>query len=184
MLEGGIMEVEKEGNMKKQRHANDYMAVAIEARRNSGDAEKKLWEELSGNKLAGCHFRRKHWIEDYLIDFCCLTRKLAIFVEGSNMDEQQYQAEAMAACMANGFRVVTFRKSDILHNLAHVMKTIELLVKLDSAGLKKERQIDKKMQKVDQFRKRDRLRSDVDYLRGHPANADSSTLKIIRILKK
>jgi len=170
--------------MKKQRHANDYVAVAIEARRNASDAEKKLWDELSGNKLAGCHFRRKHWIEDYLIDFCCLTRKLAIFVEGINTDEQQYQAEAMAVCMANEFRVVAFRKTDILQNMEYVLKTIKVLLRLNDAALKAEIRTEKKMQTLEEFQKRDKLRSDVDYLRGDHANADSGLLKIDRFLRK
>ena len=170
--------------MKKQRHAYDYVAVAIEARRNASDAEKILWDELSGNRLADCHFRRKHWIEDYLVDICCLSRKLAVFVEGSDTDEQQYQAEAMAACMANGFRVVTFRKSDILQNMDFVLKTITQLVKLDAASLKTELKTDKKMKALEEYQKRDKLRSDVDYLRGDHANADSSLLKIDRFLRK
>ncbi len=170
--------------MKKQRHENDYIAVAIEARRNASDAERILWEELSGNQLEGYHFRRKHFIENYLIDFCCLNCKLAIFVEGSDTDERQYQAEAMAACMANGFRVVTFRKVDILENIEYVLKTVKLLVKLDGAAQKEMLKTEKKMQTLEEFRKRDKLRSDVHYLRGDHANADSDLMKINNFLKK
>jgi len=170
--------------MKKQRHAYDYVAIAIEARRNASDAENRLWDELSGNKLVGSHFRRKHWIEEFLVDFCCLSRKLAIFVEGSDTDEQQYQAEAMAACMANGFRVVTFRKNDILQNMEYVLKTITMLVNLDDIALKAELKADKKMKALEEYQKRDKLRSDVDYLRGDHANADSGVLKINRFLGK
>ena len=170
--------------MKKQRQANDYVAIAIEARRNASDAEKKLWDELSGNKLEGCHFRRKHWIEEFLVDFCCLSRKLAIFVEGSDTDEEQYQAEALAVCMANGFRVVTFRKNDILQNMEYVLKTISLLVKLDDGSLKTEIKADKKTKALEKYQQRDKLRSDVDYLRGDHANADSGILKIDRFLGK
>lgn len=168
--------------MKKQRPENDYVALAIENRRNANDAKKALWEGLHRDPLESCRFRQDHFIDNYAVDFCCLSGKLAIFIENSATGEQQYQAEAMAACMANGFRVVSFRAVDILQDLQHVLKTIELLVKLDSANLKKERQAEKKMQSVEEYRRRDKLRSDVDYLRGHPANADSNTLKIIRVL--
>jgi len=169
--------------MKKQRPENDYVAVAIEARRNASDAEKALWEGLRRDQLESCRFRRKHFIDNYPVDFCCLSSKLAIFIENSTTVEQQYQAEAMAACMANGFRVVTFRKVDILQDLDHVLKTVTSLVTLGCATLKEEQRSEKKTHEIEEYSKRDKLRSDVDYLRGDHANADSSTLKIIRVLK-
>jgi len=166
--------------MKQKKPENDYVAIAIEARRNASNVENLLWEGLCRNQVEGCHFRRKHFIDNYLVDFCCLSRKLAIFIEGSNTDAEEYQAEAMAACMANGFRVVTFRAADILHDLDHVLKTISLLVMLDNDALKKDTRAERKTLALEEYRKRDKLRGDVDYLRGHPANAEGNAWKIMR----
>jgi intergrase/recombinase len=76
---------------------------------------------------------------------------------------------------------MSFRAVDILHRSTTCSETIELLVKLDSANLNKERQAEKDAIGRGIFE--DVINYyDVDYLRGHPANADSNTLKIIRVL--
>ena len=46
------------------------------------EAERLLWQILSGKKLDGCKFRRQHIIGDYIADFICLKTNLIIEVDG------------------------------------------------------------------------------------------------------
>ena len=50
---------------------------AKELRRFSTEAESALWEMIRANKL-GEKFRRQHIINDIIVDFVCLSKKLVI----------------------------------------------------------------------------------------------------------
>ncbi len=151
--------------MKSTKPKKDYAAAAIAARKNCKKEEKILWENLRKNRIAGCHFRRKHPLEDYQVDFCCLTRKLAIFIEGRCPSEELMKAEATAVCRSNGFRVMTFRARDINDNLPQVLRIIRSLLELEAVPE------ENKLRDLAKFEQRNKKRSDPDTLRGHPANA-------------
>lgn len=161
--------------MKPTKPKKDYGAVAIAARNKATKEEKILWERLRKNRIAGCHFRRKHPLEDYQVDFCCLKRKLAIFIEGRCRSEELMKAEATAVCRSNGFRVITFLARDINDNLPQVLRIIRLLLQLEEVPE------EKKLSDLTKFEQRDKKRSDPDTLRGHPANAADTLGQIQRI---
>jgi len=51
-------------------------------RNNSTSAEAELWKHLSNKKLCGRKFRRQYSISNYIIDFYCVSEKLAIELDG------------------------------------------------------------------------------------------------------
>ncbi len=51
-------------------------------RTHSTSAEAELWKYLSGKKLYGRKFRRQYSIGNYIIDFYCVSEKLAIELDG------------------------------------------------------------------------------------------------------
>jgi len=51
-------------------------------RTHSTSAEAELWKYLSGKKLCGRKFRRQYSISNYIIDFYCVSEKLAIELDG------------------------------------------------------------------------------------------------------
>jgi very-short-patch-repair endonuclease len=51
-------------------------------RTHSTSAETELWKYLSGKKLYGRKFRRQYSIGKYIIDFYCVSEKLAIELDG------------------------------------------------------------------------------------------------------
>jgi very-short-patch-repair endonuclease len=46
--------------------------------------EKKLWEELRGNKLHGLRFKSQHPIDQFIVDFYCHKLKLVIEIDGNS----------------------------------------------------------------------------------------------------
>ena len=52
------------------------------ARRNPTPTERKLWARLRRRQLDGLRFRRQHPLGDYILDFFCFARRLAVEVDG------------------------------------------------------------------------------------------------------
>ena len=53
-------------------------------RKNHTPWELKLWGLLRNKKLAGLKFRRQFKIGPYIVDFCCLEKKLIIELDGGH----------------------------------------------------------------------------------------------------
>ncbi|MEJ7747496.1 MAG: DUF559 domain-containing protein, partial [Luteimonas sp.] len=51
-------------------------------RNASTDAERHLWQQLRGRRLAGLKFRRQFPIAGYIADFACVEARLVIEVDG------------------------------------------------------------------------------------------------------
>ena len=47
------------------------------------EAEKILWFNLRNSKFKGIKFRRQVPVGNYIIDFLCMSKKLAIELDGS-----------------------------------------------------------------------------------------------------
>ena len=61
-----------------------------ELRKNSTDAERRLWSKLRLRQLNGFQFYRQRIIVNYIVDFFCPKAKLVIEVDGS----QHYSGES------------------------------------------------------------------------------------------
>ena len=49
----------------------------------STSAEAVLWNILKSKNLNGRKFRRQHSIGNYIVDFCCISEKLVIELDGN-----------------------------------------------------------------------------------------------------
>ena len=88
------------------------------------EAEQLLWEVLSGKKLDS-KFRRQHVIDEYIVDFVCLSKKLIIEVDGSVHDNQQEKDQARTEVLEDlGYQVIRFKNEEVLHNLQKVIDQI------------------------------------------------------------
>src|SRR6266852_562955 len=88
--------------------------IARRLRRDSTDAERRLWAVLRDRRLAGYRFRRQHPVGDYIVDFACTKHGLII-----EADERR-----TAFLRAEGWRVLRFWNNDILANPEGVVETI------------------------------------------------------------
>ncbi len=106
--------------------------VARKLRRNSTDAEQRLWSHLRARQLQGAKFVRQFPIGPHITDFACRDASLAIELDGG-----QHSVEADAprtqVIEAFGYRVLRFWNHDVLQNTDGVLEAIrqELLLAMD-----------------------------------------------------
>ena len=93
-------------------------------RKNSTDAERKLWSVLRSRQLNGFKFRKQVEIDGYIVDFLCPAKRLIIEVDGGQHTAER-DARRTAYLERQGFRVIRFWNNDVLENLDGVWTTIE-----------------------------------------------------------
>ncbi len=72
-----------------QKISPQKISRAKELRKNMTSSEKRLWEQLRGNRLKGYHFRRQQVIGEYIVDFYCHKLSLIFEVDGDIHQNQQ-----------------------------------------------------------------------------------------------
>jgi very-short-patch-repair endonuclease len=102
----------------RREHVRDIAYLrAQELRRNTTDAEKRLWRQLRRLDLDGSHFRRQVPIGPYIADFACMAARLLIEIDGSQHAEDRNKAHDDArTCWLEkeGYRVLRFWNSDVV----------------------------------------------------------------------
>ena len=89
--------------------------IARKLRRDSTDAELKLWHFLRNRNLAGHKFRRQHPLAPYVVDFVCIESKLIVEIDGGHHLEQISRDEKRTAFLeSKGYRVIRFWNDDVL----------------------------------------------------------------------
>lgn len=100
---------------------------AKEMRRFSTEAESALWEMLRGKKL-GDKFRRQHIIDNFIVDFVCLSKKLIVEVDGAyHNDPEIKEADALRTEILNslGYNVIRFTNEEVIADTESVLNKIE-----------------------------------------------------------
>lgn len=96
-------------------------------RRNSTEAEQRLWLHLRARQLAGCKFRRQHPFGPYVLDFVCLEQQLVIELDGGQHGEPQalaYDHTRTQWLQEQGFRVLRFWNHDVLQQTSEVLEQV------------------------------------------------------------
>jgi very-short-patch-repair endonuclease len=94
-------------------------------RRNSTDAEKRLWSALRGRRLEGLRFRRQVVVGRYVADFCSAHPKLIVEIDGIQHENQKTYDEARTRYLAaQGYSVLRFWNGDVLAHLGDVLNAI------------------------------------------------------------
>jgi leucyl-tRNA synthetase len=93
-----------------------------------------MWEALRGDKLE-VNFRRQHAIEDFIVDFVCLSKKLVIEIDGDVHDipEQKEYDEARSEVLKElGYVELRFKNEEVLENIGAVIDKIKEELKTPS----------------------------------------------------
>jgi very-short-patch-repair endonuclease len=98
--------------------------VARRLRRDSTDAEKRLWGRLRAGQLNGLVFRRQEPIGSYVVDFVCTCAKLVVEVDGGQHADNANDVERDAFLRDQGFRVLRVWNNDVMSNLDGVLQRI------------------------------------------------------------
>ena len=104
---------------------NRRIPRARQLRQASTDAERKMWSLLRGRRLPAFKFRRQYPIGRYIADFACLSRRLAVELDGSqhalNVESDAIRTRAIEA---SGFKVIRFWNNDVLANPEGVLTMV------------------------------------------------------------
>jgi very-short-patch-repair endonuclease len=98
-------------------------------RHNQTDVEQLLWQHLKNRQILNAKFRRQFPIAPFIVDFCCLEKKLIIELDGSQHFEQaQYDSERSRYLAQRGFKVIRFWNNDVIDNIEGVLTKIYLVI--------------------------------------------------------
>ena len=104
---------------------NNLSTVAKELRKRSTDAEKLLWKYLRLEQLEGLKFRRQQPIDNYIVDFVCLKKRIIIEVDGGqHSEEKEKDRERDNYLKKQGFEVLRFWNNEVLTNVEGVFSFI------------------------------------------------------------
>ena len=103
--------------------------VARKLRRNSTDAENRLWYYLRGRRFEGAKFVRQLTIGPHVADFACRELHLAIELDGGQHSPET-DAPRTKVIEAFGYRLIRFWNNDVFENIEGVLEVIraELLI--------------------------------------------------------
>ena len=108
---------------------NAYRLIeeAKRMRKEPTDAEAALWELLRDKKL-GDKFRRQHLIDDFIVDFVCLSKNLVIEVDGgyhNDPTQKEYDQQRTLYLNEKGFKVIRFTNEEVVGNTEAVLTKIK-----------------------------------------------------------
>ena len=103
--------------------------LALINRHNPTDAENFLWENLKGKNIDGYKFRRQHIIDDCIVDFVCLSKKLVVEVDGkyhNEPDVQEYDKLRTQLLNKHGYEIIRFTNEEVLFDIENTLNQIKL----------------------------------------------------------
>jgi len=108
------------------RYPNGFMIKrSRELRQKMTLPEKILWQFLRGSTFAGLRFRRQHPIGCYIADFCCLSKKLIIELDGEYHKHVRREDKSRDKLLRkHGFRVLRFTNDHVFDRIEWVLQTI------------------------------------------------------------
>ena len=101
--------------------------IARKLRNNATEAEKYLWSKINRKQLCCMKFRRQYIIENYIVDFVCLEKKLIIELDGGqhNLESTRLKdKERDDFLKSKGFIILRFWNNEIFENMDGVLETI------------------------------------------------------------
>jgi very-short-patch-repair endonuclease len=97
---------------------------AIQLRKKSTPAERKLWSRIRDDQL-GVTFRRQHAVGNYIPDYCSPKAKLIIELDGSqHLEQEEYDEERTKYLESLGYKVIRFWNNDVMKNIDSVILAI------------------------------------------------------------
>ncbi len=100
-------------------------AVARKLRKQSTDAERKLWRHLRAHRMAGYKFKRQVVIEPYIVDFACLEARLIVEADGGqHLEQVEDDLKRSEFLESLGYKVLRFWNDEILCSIDIVLERI------------------------------------------------------------
>ena len=93
-------------------------------RNNATRAERVLWKCLQKRQLGGYKFRRQHSVGNYILDFYCPEKRLAIELDGAHhyTDEGKEYDEVRTEYLAqHAIKVLRFENKKVFENQSQLL---------------------------------------------------------------
>jgi very-short-patch-repair endonuclease len=100
-------------------------------RRDTTEAEKKLWQHLRQPPFKERHFRRQATIGPYFADFASHQLRLVIELDGGQHAVSTTDEARTRYLEVNGYRVLRFWNNEVLENTSGVLFAIDAAVTAD-----------------------------------------------------
>ncbi len=98
-----------------------------EMRKEPTEAEDLMWQQLRNKQVDGCKFRRQHAIDQFIVDFVCLSKMLIVEIDGGyhNKPEVKEADEQRTQILEDlGYKVIRFSNEEVIGNTASVIEQI------------------------------------------------------------
>jgi very-short-patch-repair endonuclease len=103
--------------------------TAKNLRKNSTEAEKKLWLHLRAKQFQGLKFRKQAPMGRYIVDFVCHAKKLVIEVDGGQHAADKSRDRQRGIWLrAQGYEVMRFWNNEVLENVEGVLECVRVKV--------------------------------------------------------
>jgi|SRR6185437_15122697 len=99
-----------------------------ELRNNGTPAEARLWNHLKNSQLESRKFRRQHSIENYVLDFYCVSEKLAVELDGQGhftIHGNRHDDDRDIILKKYGIRTLRYENKLIYNNIESVLEDIK-----------------------------------------------------------
>ena len=104
---------------------------ARELRNNSTKSEIVLWKYLKGRQMCGLDFHRQKPVDQFILDFFCLSIYLGIELDGYTHhfeDKAVSDIKREKRLMSLGIRIIRFWDEDVFYEIDNVLRVIEITV--------------------------------------------------------
>ena len=114
--------------MKKRLHSFPAsIQNARNFRKHPTASEKLLWHALRDRQIAGAKFRRQHPVNQFVLDFFCREKLIAIEIDGgihAKTEIVNHDLERTEYLMLQGITVLRFTTDEVMHSLDVVLLEI------------------------------------------------------------
>jgi very-short-patch-repair endonuclease len=98
--------------------------IARRLRRDSTDAERKLWYRLRSRSMIGFKFVRQEPIGPYIVDFICREQGLIVEVDDGQHADSKSDVVRDQWLVEHHYRVLRFWNNDVMANTDGVLEAI------------------------------------------------------------
>ena len=106
---------------------NQFKEFSQQLKDNPTHEERILWEMLRADKT-GYHVRRQHIIDEFIVDFVCLKKKLVIEVDGdyhNSAEQQEYDKARTKFLEELSYTEIRFTNEEVRNNVVAVVEKIK-----------------------------------------------------------
>ncbi len=102
-----------------------------ENKKGQTESETILWNNLKGKQLGNYKFRRQHIIDEFIVDFVCLSKGLIVEVDGGyHLKPEVVEADKVRTEILEefGYKVIRFTNEEIITNIDFVLSKINAVL--------------------------------------------------------